>query len=555
MPESSSLDIRNIWQLTNSGFVLYSPVSILAYPVSILVVNPNSSALTLTFVGFLITLITFLPYLIFTKLVKKIKTSRATTKIAIFLLVISLSGALRGLVFYSADDYLGLIQPSSLFDRILASMFTTLFWLSASNMIVNISRNFKLTYQSALNQFLQTHVRDLNQSNKLNTKDSEILLFENDLSKSLSQLLGNSDSEMFRKVSQDLTSLINEQLRPLSRRIWLRSLSEYPVINYKGLLRDSVRLLDFSKVGFLIIMSVLALLNNLFLRDIGESLDRSLSYLFITFLLMFGFNILRKRKNRNWLNYLFLVVIAFIPIFASELFVDVLGYQSNYLAALLITPVPTAVVIVLSLFNLTQKDRFFLLSLLETNSEVLYDQMAAGVDLDQRQIASYLHNSFQSELLALSAQLASAAISGDKEITSSALQRASAVATRSLSEDLARLKEQPLDRLASVISSWKNILDIKIDIDEELLHKKCNNTIFTQTVEEIASNAFRHDKATSLLITACPGDLGTRVFFQSNGSQPISKSEGMGHSWLNQVSLMPYSIEKNEIGTLVVVEI
>ncbi len=270
---------------------------------------------------------------------------------------------------------------------------------------------------------------------------------------------------------------------------------------------------------------------------------------------MFGFNKLRQHKKVIAFNYSFLVIIAVIPVFASEIFVDVLGYKSNYLAALLITPVPTAIVVVLALFDLTQKDRVFLLTLLETNSKVLYSQVTAGVDLDQRQIASYLHNSFQSELLALSAQLAAAALSGDKVSTSSALQRASAVSARSLSEDLVRMKEQPLDRLVSVIASWENILNIEVEITDDYLREKCNTVLFTQTVEEIASNAFRHDKATNLIITAHPGELGTRLVFQSNGTQPISKSEGMGHSWLNQVSLMPYSIEKNEIGTLIILEI
>jgi hypothetical protein len=302
-------------------------------------------------------------------------------------------------------------------------------------------------------------------------------------------------------------------------------------------------------------MSVLALLDNLFLRDINESILRSMSYLLVTLLMLFVLNELRKRVSGYFLNIPFLFSISLVPIFASEAFVGVLGFENNYLAALLITPVPAAIIVVLSLLNLTQKDRDFLLSLLEKSSDTIYDKVTTGVDLDQRQIASYLHNSFQSELLALSAQLAAAALSGDKEDTSLALQRASAVAARSLSEDLARINEQPLDRLLSVIASWKNILEIKVEIPATFLHERCNSIVFIQTVEEIASNAFRHDKATILHITAQVGELGTRVFFQSNGSQAISKSEGMGHSWLNQVSLTPYSISKNEIGTLIELEI
>lgn len=546
---------KDLWQLSLSGFILYAPISIFAYPVSVLVVNPESSVFLLILCGFLITVATFVPYLLSVKLLQQFSTLKSAYLITNYLLIITLTGAFRGVVFYYVNVVLGLTQSGSLINRILASTFTTIFWLCASNNIINASRSFKRTYQSALNQFLAAHVEVFAQKTNTATENPELVEFEKDLSKSLSELLGNSDSETFRKVSQSLTVLINERLRPLSRRIWLRSLSEYPVINYKRLLGDSLKLLNFSQIGFIGIMSVLALLNNLFLRKLDESFWRSFSYLCMTLTLMFFFNKSRNHWQRISLNFSFLLIISFAPIFISEFFADLLGYQTNYLAALLITPIPAAVIIVLALFDLTQRDRLFLLSLLDKNTEIIFDSVSAGVDLEQRQIASYLHNSFQSELLALSSQLAAAALSGDKESTSSVLQRASAVAARSLSEDLARMKEQPLDRLDSVINSWKNILEIEVDISNEVLQKKCNTVVFTQTVEEIASNAFRHDKATKLVISAKSGEFGTRLLFQSNGSQPISKSEGMGDSWLNQVSITPYSIEKNELGTIIEVEI
>lgn len=555
MRRDYAFDIKSLSRLSVDGFILYSPVSILAYPVSVLVVNPKSSAIHLIFFGFLITFVTIISYLLLITILNKFKASRSVYRITFFLLIIAFTGAFRGIVFFYANEYQELTQPSSLNNRIFASMFTTLFWLSASNIIINISRNFKRTYQSALNQFLRSHVGVIKNDLNIAIANPELDVFEKDLSHSLSELLGNTDPDTIYKVSQNLTSLINEQLRPISRRIWLRSLTEYPVINYKSLLGDSLRLLNFSQVAFFGIMSVLALLDNLFLRGINESILRSMSYLLVTFLLLFFLSKFRKRFSGYFLNIPFLFLISLIPIFASEIFAGVLGFENNYLAAFLITPAPAAVIVVLSLLNLTQKDRDFLLSLLDKSSDTIYKKVSAGIDLDQRQIASYLHNSFQSELLALSAQLAAVALSGDKEDTSSALQRASAVAARSLSEDLARINEQPLDRLLSVIASWKNILEIKVEIPAYFLHERCNSIVFIQTVEEIASNAFRHDKATILNITAQIGDLGTRVFFQSNGSQPISKSEGMGHSWLNQVSLTPYSISKNEIGTLIALEI
>lgn len=550
MLKKPNIGIAHLTTFTVAGFFLYSPISILAYPVSVLVVNPKSSILLLLAVGLLITLISFLLYFALIKIQNSEFVRKTIPSYVYFIAGTILVGAFRGLVFFFSNEFLELNQPSSLVKRVFASAFTTVFWLCASNVIINLSRSFKRRYQSTLNQFIASRV-----SNTSTESNQDIRSLEDDLSQSLSGLLGKSDSQTFSRVSEELTLLINERLRPLSRRIWLRSLSEYPVINYKGLLRDSLRSLTFSRQVFLLIMTALALLNNLFLRSISESLWRTFTYLLVTGLCLYLYDISVRKSHNLYSNSIFLFSIGIVPILLSEFASGLLGFQNNYFAAFLIIPIPPVVIIILSFLDLTQRDQDSLISLLEENGDSIFEDLALGVDLNQRQIASYLHNSFQSELLALSRQLATAALSKDKKATSSVLQRASSVANRSLSENLDRINEQPLDHLTQLIKSWENILSIKIEIPEETLKEKFNTVIFVQTVEEIASNAFRHDKATELRVNCSKGQLGTRLLFQSNGSQPISKSRGMGDSWLNQISLTPWSIEKNDSGTLIVLEL
>jgi hypothetical protein len=545
-----NIDIDHLTTFTVAGFLLYSPVSILAYPVSVLVVNPKSSILLLLAVGLLITLISFLLYFATIKIQGSELVRKTIPNYIYFIGGTILIGSFRGLIFFLSNDFLDLKQPSSLLKRVLASAFTTVFWLCASNVVINLSRSFKRRYQSTLNQFIASRI-----SNTSADSSQDIRSLEDDLSQSLSGLLGKSDSQTFSRVSEELTLLINERLRPLSRRIWLRSLSEYPVINYKGLFRDSLRSLTFSRKIFLVIMTALALLNNLFLRSISESLWRTFTYLLVTGLCIYLYDVSIRKSHNIYSNSIFLFSTGSVPILFSELASGLLGFQNNYFAAFLIIPIPPVVIIILSFLDLTQRDQDSLISLLEENGDSIFGDLAPGVDLNQRQIASYLHNSFQSELLALSRQLATAALSKDKKAASSVLQRASSIANRSLSENLDRINEQPLDHLTQLIKSWKNILSIKIEIPEEILKEKFNTVVFVQTVEEIASNAFRHDKATDLTVNCIKGQLGTRLLFQSNGSQPISKSRGMGDSWLNQISLTAWSIEKNDLGTLIVLEL
>ena len=541
----------NLTKLSIAGFLLFSPVSIFAYPVSVLVVNPESSAIHLTAIGFALTFVTSLAYVSLMLLLKKIQRFTVLK----FLLIITITGAIRGYVFYWVNDLLNLIQPSHLSERIVSSVLTTLIWLSSSNLIINISRNFKNEYQGALNQFLASQVAQATLDLKSEKELNELNQLQKDLSETLSELFKKGDNETFNKISERLTFHINDQLRPLSRRIWLRSLNEYPVINYKILLRDSIKLLNFPGYAFFLIMTGLAILNNLFLRSLTESILRTATYLAATWLVYKIYRMTFQSKQDTNINALFLIFIGTIPIFISEYCAAIFGFKTNFLAASLIIPIPIAVIIVLALFDLTTKDREFLMVLLEKNGDDYYYQTTKGVNLKDRQLASYLHNSFQSELLALSSQLAAAAISQDKGMTSEVLQRVSAIASRSLSEDLAKIHEEPLSRLDSVIDSWANLLDIRLNIPKSLLLEKLNSVTFVQTVEEIASNTFRHDKGTELEISAELGEIGVKLYFQSNGQEPLIKSKGMGKSWLNQISISPWTIVKNEVGTLVTLEI
>ena len=472
-----------------------------------------------------------------------------------FVFAISATGAFRGVLFYLLDIQFEYEQPSSFLNRVLASMMTAIFWLAASNVVINISRSFRSKYQSALNQYLAAHVNAATTDIKLSPEFLEFADLRQDLTKTLINLLDSASPESFGQKSEKLTLQINEQLRPLSRRIWLRSLGEYPVINVKTLIKDSLSSLTFSRKIFIIVMLFLALLNNLFLRDIVESLWRSSTYLIATVAILFfvdKFQLLGKKIGRN---ISIISIMSIVPIYLSEFLAGFLGFNQNYLATTLITPVPVAVVVVLSFLDLSNKDRNFLLKLLDEKRFQIHPETSKGIDPNKRHLASYLHNTFQSELLALSQQLATVALTRDTAETARVLQRVSAVANRSLSEELSRMSQDPLERLNSVVDSWENLLEIDLQIEKQFLKAHLDSITFIQTLEEVATNAFRHDRATKLGVTSEVGEVGVRVYFQSNGKQPISKSKGVGTLWLDQVSLTPWSIEKNELGTLITVEL
>lgn len=536
--------------LSKAGFILYSPISILAFPVTVLVINPGESFLLLLGTGFLLTAAIFLIYLPFTWIDQRIDQASSLAKSLNFLSAAITVGAIRGYLFFLIVDGLNLKAPGDLLNRVFASTATTLFWLSASNILVNFSRTFRSRYQRSLNIFIKQNIGTISSLVPSLRSTTEVESLQIELTKSLSAKLQDGDAENLREVADLLKSKINLQLRPLSRRIWLRSLNEYPVIRFPQMLKDSIRFLDYSKQVFLGIMIILALLDNVFIRSLPESIVRTATFFAIVLLVLY-FRSTRLLQN----NLIFLIVIGLVPVAGSEYISGVLGFTGSWTATLLISLVAPAVIIVLSLFNLTLRDHALIIELLENYEITRMPGSPKSFDPGERQLASYLHNSLQSELLAIAGQLEEAATSNNHEKSSEILQKVSSLINRSFIDDFEKFSESPLERLDVVRKSWAGILNISIEIPTVLLDSPERNAKLVQTIEEFAANSYRHGKAKDIWVVAKRNEVGLQLTLRSNGSQRISTKRGLGSEWLDQIALQPWKLESTKGFTTLEIEI
>ena len=181
--------------------------------------------------------------------------------------------------------------------------------------------------------------------------------------------------------------------------------------------------------------------------------------------------------------------------------------------------------------------------------------MPGKQQIEDASIASFLHNSLQSELLALSLQLQNAATRNDPEKSAQILQQVSARINRSLAEDFLTFNQSPRDRLETVIKSWRGILEIQISFSDNILDDQNKAGLIVQSIEEVASNISRYDQATKLIVDAEINGDATTLTFQSNGAGKLIKSDGVGSSWFDQIAIAPWKIEKNEFGTLLILPI
>ena len=536
--------------LSKAGFILYSPISILAFPVTVLVINPGASFLHLLGTGFLLTVAMFLIYLPFTWIDQRIDQASSLGKSLNFLTAAITVGAIRGYLFFFIVDGLNLKAPGDLLNRVFASTATTLFWLSASNILINFSRTFRSRYQRSLNIFIKQNIGTISSLVPSLRSTTEVESLQIELTKSLSSKLQDGDAENLREVADLLKSKINLQLRPLSRRIWLRSLNEYPVIRFPQMLKDSIRFLDYSKQVFLGIMLILALLDNVFIRSLSESIVRTATFFAIVLLVLYF-----RRTRLLQHNSFFLIVIGLVPVAGSEYISDVLGFTGSWTATLLISLVAPAVIIVLSLFNLTLRDHALIIELLENYEITRIPGSPKSFDPGERQLASYLHNSLQSELLAIAGQLEEAATSNNHEKSSEILQKVSSLINRSFIDDFEKFSESPLERLDVVRKSWAGILNISIEIPTDLLDSPERNAKLVQTIEEFAANSYRHGKAKDIWVVAKRNEVGLQLTLRSNGCQRISTKRGLGSEWLDQIALQPWKLESTKGVTTLEIEI
>lgn len=547
-------------QLTLSarGFLLYSPISILGYLVPVKVVNNNISNLTSLYFGTALTLTIFIAYLITLKIWNRFVSA---PQIILFFLLPVVLGAIRGLFFYYLVEYQQLNQPSPLLDRMISSTINTVFWLGLANYVIVISRTFLFQYQSALNQYLRDKSGE-SKLIKLSPENAQVLGdLQVNLKAAVNQYLDKDDPQSFRQLSANISQQINEQIRPISRRTWIRNIDEFPVIKYRQLLTDSLTNLNFSWPIFLTFMLVLSTLGNLALRGISESFWRTASYLLFLLVLK---KLISWIANKNLFsqirfNFLSLIFYGVIPVILSEYLAHVLGFSGDWIATLLISPIAPVLILVLSLLRLAQQDRSMLLSVLQRNQTSNLTTHPGQHQVEGASLATYLHNSLQSELMALSRQLEDAATKLDPQKSAELLQKVAARVNRSIADDFLSLNQSPAQRLDSIISSWQGILDLKISEDSKAFIQQEKSTIILQVIEEVATNIARYDMASVVEISISKSMSKTgenfKLEFQSDGSGKLVSSSGIGSAWFDQVAVTPIILKKNQKGTYICIEI
>ena len=548
--QSKYTSIRKI-EITTQSFFLYSFISVTAVPLALF--NSLSWSNFYIFLSMGITVTALMGIMIYVaniSLAPITKNLNSRQYLIYVLLLITISGVIRGYLVYFSIDLSGYEQPTELPIRLITSTATTVFWLSLFSIFVQDSRRYRIRYE----EIIRGSVLRIAKENPLSSK----VAFPKSLAKELAEidisLRKTFDDAITSTLNRDtllmaaykVRATVNERIRPLSHRLWFEGLESAPKLKIWGTVVDGIRTLEIKALPISLFVALTSAFNlttdyGIIRGVIGAVTVFIVNYLSFTAIGNYVINKPERNLIRNLLLLLLPGVILGMVLFVMNeyIFKNDLGPPSfifiliNFLVA-----------VTSSTRELTKSDREGLLEQLKsdliTQKNNLFE-LSKPVEVD---VASYLHNSLQSELLALSYQLEESANNPGSDRSRMLLEQLGARINRSISSDFEDFVENPFARLERVQSAWKGIAEVKITSTEISTLEPSQALLIVQIIEEAISNAVRYSKATEIEISIKINRSNEMELEITNDGLNESKAKrGLGTEWLDRYAAGKWSRE------------
>lgn len=543
------------FRISIKAFYFYSPASILSVPLIFWSEHLPASIMQLLALGVLVTLISFLAYSILISVSRKI-TSINFGLLGVFTLL--LTGVIRGLLITYVFDLMGYEDPISLVERLLTSIFNVFVWLGFSSLVIENHRRFIRRHRAMLTQILVLKLRN---NSGLEPGyayiESHILQMQTRLKSSIAEIrLTTNISGAETALAEKFRKEIDEELKPLNQRLWVKSAYSPPSLRFKEVLTTACRDLKFNFHLTAWIFSGILVFNTIVLIGPAESL----SYGCLSYFSFYCFNKLRIWLVQKFseklviLNAVFLTLIGFGVGFFSTVILDLLGFSHSYSAAFLIAPILPVLIITVSFIQLALSDRETLMEILSSQSRNLNEDYLER--LNRGNAASYLHNSLQSELSSLAIQLDSVSQNPDPLRSEIVSQKIESFLSRSLRNDFRDFLETLDLRLNRIVESWEGIAKIELTLDPLVLEDPSRASLVVQLIQESIANAIRSGHANKIGIKGAFVGEAIKITVTDNGRAQIETSKrGVGSEWIDSIAVSDWSLVRSDQGSILTVEL
>ncbi len=523
-----SLEIRPL------AGVLFSVVSVVALPFGDLAIGDGALDVLLELALGLIA--TAVLWLVVAPGLAVLRRHRASWARQVLLVVLLIAGGIvRGLVILVLAAPFEYVSNAGIIQRLANSVSTTVLWLGVFALFVDAAARFSSRYDAAFT--------GLALSRASTVSDSSVAKILGSLESGLRGVeVPSSDEphvrEEMARVAASLEADIIARIKNQSRELWSFSRADKPRLRFFPLVRLAIKRLEYSVIFVVAVFGTVGVVNLTSTVGAIEALGR----VGASVLLILGMDWLFRRvrrpslSSRMWSSALYLITLGALV----QIPMGVAGYaiENTSVAPLviLLLIIPTAALPVMdSTLNLADSAREELLK------TVLSIESAAAADRDPAtrstaDLASYLHNSLQSEIQSIVLALKSASSDPSRiEVGKASLERLRIIASKSLDEEFEAFSRAPLDHLAQVIKGWEGILDIELTWSTARQHRSDSRVAtVVHIIEEVASNAAVHAGATAMdvMVTYDNDRFGIRIS-SDKGLGPL-KAQGQGSAWLGQ---------------------
>ena len=478
----------------------------------------------------------------------------------IMVLLIAVIGLIRGYFSYIGLGLLDFPEYTELPIRLVTSTSSTLLWLTLAIYLVSMHEAFK----SEFDAFIRTSFTSLSKAEPTQLRKiptalaPEIKAIELQIQKSLSPMYQSVVTpEILLSVSQQLRDCIETSIRPLSHRLWLQDGKVYPRISLGALVREGLNRQDFSIISA---VSFLALLSSFNLSSLIGFPRASLA-IFITFVITSVYFLIQRKYVPNIrmksitvkvlnLSAPGLVLSGVFYLLNTLIFSDDLGFLN-----LILLPISFTVFLLASTIRIVKEDQSHFFSQLKLDIDSRVPEQANNQDQQSgKEVAAFLHNSVQSELLALSYQLEELSKNPDSKEAKATLERLASSLTAQIGKNFEDFNEKPTERLSTLVSAWSGIALIEFTSDPDVLSgfKRAHDVV--QVIEESITNAVRTANATVIRISwERTGSLNLRVEVKNNGHVDHIGATGLGTQWLDEIAYGRWSRETIDGQTTLVV--
>ena len=478
----------------------------------------------------------------------------------VMVLFIAVIGLIRGYFSYIGLGLLDFPEYAKLPIRLVTSTSSTLLWLTLAIYLVSMHEAFK----SEFDAFIRTSFTSLSKAEPTQLRKiptalaPEIKAIELQIQKSLSHMYQSVVTpEILLSVSQQLRDCIETSIRPLSHRLWLQDGKVYPRISLGALVREGLNRQDFSIISA---VSFLALLSSFNLSSLIGFPRASLA-IFITFVITSVYFLIQRKYVPNIrmksitvkvlnLSAPGLVLSGVFYLLNTLIFSDDLGFLN-----LILLPISFTVFLLASTIRIVKEDQSHFFSQLKLDIDSRVPEQANNQDQQSgKEVAAFLHNSVQSELLALSYQLEELSKNPDSKEAKATLERLASSLTAQIGKNFEDFNEKPTERLSTLVSAWSGIALIEFTSDPDVLSgfKRAHDVV--QVIEESITNAVRTANATVIRISwERTGSLNLRVEVKNNGHVDHIGATGLGTQWLDEIAYGRWSRETIDGQTTLVV--